>query len=99
MREEPEPRTPSPTPSDEHAAGSSVGTYLGLGLQFAAAILLFLYLGQWLDRRFGTAPWLLLACVFLGAGGSFYGIYRRLMRDLERDEARTERSERERRRR
>jgi F0F1-type ATP synthase assembly protein I len=64
---------------------------VGLGVQFVVAILLFLYLGQWLDRRFGTAPWLLLASVFLGAGGSFYGIYRRLMQDLERDEARRRR--------
>ena len=63
------------------------GSYLGHGLQFAVSVVVFLYLGQWLDRKLGTAPWMLLACVFLGAGGSFYSIYRRLMADLERDEA------------
>lgn len=67
--------------------GTSVGEYAGLGLQFAASIVLFLYLGQWLDRRLGTAPWLLLACVFLGAGASFYGMYRKLMAAQARDEA------------
>lgn len=72
----------------EPAAGSSAGVYLGLGLQFAASILVFLYLGQWLDRRFGTEPWLLLTSVFLGAGGSFYSIYRKLMADLRRQEER-----------
>ena len=91
MREDPGRDARPPAPPDDRSAGSSVGTFLGLGLQFAVAILLFVYLGQWLDRRFGTAPWLLLACVFLGAGGSFYGIYRRLMHDLERDEARRRR--------
>ena len=91
MREDPGRGTPPPRPSDDRAAGSSAGTYLGLGLQFAVAILLSVYLGQWLDRRFGTAPWLLLASVALGAGGTFYGIYRRLMHDLERDEERRRR--------
>ena len=91
MREDPGHHAPPPAPRREPAAGSSVGRYLGLGLQFAVAILLSVYLGQWLDRRFGTAPWLLLASVLLGAGGSFYGIYRRLMRDVERDEERRRR--------
>jgi F0F1-type ATP synthase assembly protein I len=64
-----------------------VGEYAGLGLQFAASILLFLFLGQWLDRRLGTSPWMLLIGVFVGAGGSFYGMYRRLMAAQARDEA------------
>ncbi len=71
--------------------GTPISTYLGLGLQFALAILLFVYLGQWLDRRFGTEPWLLLIGVFVGAGGGFYSIYRKLMADLRRDEERRRR--------
>ena len=71
------------TPGDGVAGA---GRYLGLGLQFAASILLFLFLGRWLDRRFGTEPWLLLSGVFLGAGAAFYSIYRRLMADLRREE-------------
>jgi F0F1-type ATP synthase assembly protein I len=58
-------------------------------MQFVLAILAFLFLGKWLDERFGTTPWLLIAGVFLGAGASFYSIYRRLMADQKReDEAR-----------
>ena len=85
--------TPVGTPEGPHAPrgagekGTSAGEYAGFGLQFAASIVLFLYLGQWLDRKLGTAPWLLLACVFLGAGGSFYGMYRKLMAAQARDEA------------
>lgn len=67
--------------------GTSVGEYAGLGLQFAASIVLFLYLGQWLDRKLGTEPWLLLAGVFVGAGGSFYSMYRRLMAAQAREDA------------
>ena len=67
--------------------GISAGEYAGFGIQFAASIVVFLYLGQWLDRKLGTAPWLLLAGVFLGAGGSFYSMYRRLMAAQAREDA------------
>jgi len=73
------------------STGTSLGVYAGLGLQFALAILLFVYLGQWLDRRLGTEPWLLLIGVFVGAGGGFYSIYRKLMADLRREEERRRR--------
>ena len=55
---------------------------------FALSIVFFVYLGQWLDRRLGTEPWMLLLGLLLGAGGSFYGIYRKLMADLRREEER-----------
>jgi F0F1-type ATP synthase assembly protein I len=58
-----------------------------VGIQFALSILVFLYLGQWLDRKLGTAPWLLIVGVFLGAGGSFYSMYRKLMAVQARDDA------------
>jgi F0F1-type ATP synthase assembly protein I len=47
----------------------------------------FLYLGQWLDRKLGTAPWLLIVGVFVGAGASFYSMYRKLMAAQAREEA------------
>jgi ATP synthase protein I len=64
-----------------------VAEFAGVGLQFAVSILVFLYLGQWLDRKLGTAPWLLIIGVFLGAGASFYSMYRKLMAAQARDEA------------
>ena len=57
----------------------SASDFAGIGLQFAASVLLFGYAGQWLDRRLGTGPWLLIIGVFLGAGGAFYSMYRKLM--------------------
>jgi F0F1-type ATP synthase assembly protein I len=56
-------------------------------VQFAVSLVAFYYLGQWLDRRFGTAPVFLLVCVFVGAGASFYAMYRQLMEAQRRDEA------------
>ncbi|MDB4874693.1 MAG: hypothetical protein JWM41_1139 [Gemmatimonadetes bacterium] len=48
-----------------------------MGLQFVIAILLFLFIGKWLDARLGTAPWLLLLGVLVGAGASTYAMYRK----------------------
>jgi ATP synthase protein I len=56
----------------------SAGTFAGLGIQFALGIILFLYLGEWIDARLGTSPAFLIGGVFLGAAGSFYKIYRRI---------------------
>jgi F0F1-type ATP synthase assembly protein I len=69
--------------------GPGAGAYAGFGMQFVVALLLFLYLGQWVDRRFGTSPVFLLIGIFVGAGGSFYAMYRKLMAAQAReDEAR-----------
>lgn len=57
----------------------------GAGIQFAAALLVGLYGGQWLDRRFGTAPVFLYVGVATGAIGGMTALYRQLMR-ITRDE-------------
>jgi ATP synthase protein I len=78
-----------PRTEGRHKIGTSGMAYAGLGMQFVVALLLFLYLGQWADRKLGTAPWMLLLGVFVGAGGAFYSMYRRLTRDqAAEDEAR-----------
>ena len=64
----------------------------GIGVQFALTILVFVFLGVWLDRRLGTSPWLLLIFVFAGAGGGFYSMYRRITSAQRQDaKARAER--------
>jgi F0F1-type ATP synthase assembly protein I len=50
----------------------------GMGVQFLVAILLFLFLGKWLDARLGTSPWLLILGVFSGATASMIAMYRRV---------------------
>lgn len=71
-------REPSKPP--EGGGVHSGAEFAGIGIQFAASIILFLFVGQWLDRKLGTSPWLLMVGVFLGAGASFYSMYRKLMR-------------------
>ncbi|HET7462192.1 MAG TPA: AtpZ/AtpI family protein [Longimicrobium sp.] len=55
------------------------GQYASVGLQFGLGILVFTFLGSWLDRRLGTGPWLLLIGVMLGFGLSAFWIYRQLV--------------------
>ena len=88
---DPDHRTPPEGGSQAGKEGGNpglgaAGGYAGLGLQLTLSILLFLYAGQWLDRRLGTAPVFLIIGVFVGAGAGFYAIYRKLMGDLKREE-------------
>ncbi|HVT41301.1 MAG TPA: AtpZ/AtpI family protein [Gemmatimonadaceae bacterium] len=55
---------------------SSASALAGMGLQFVIVILICLYAGMWLDRKFGTAPWLLIVGALVGAAAGFYALYR-----------------------
>jgi F0F1-type ATP synthase assembly protein I len=66
-------------------SGISGAEFAGVGVQFAATIVVFAFAGVWLDRRFGTSPWLLLLCVFVGAGGGFFSMYRKVIAAQRRD--------------
>lgn len=46
--------------------------YSGLGVQFAATLGLPVALGLWLDRKFDSSPWLILAGTALGGSAAFY---------------------------
>jgi F0F1-type ATP synthase assembly protein I len=84
MQDEPRDRPDSGPPASTGLG--TAGKYAGIGIQFAASIVLFLYAGQWIDRRLGTAPIFLIVGVFVGATAAFYSIYKRLMRDLKQEE-------------
>ena len=83
------PRQPSEkrTGGSQHEGGISASEFAGVGLQFAAAIIVFLFAGQWLDRKLGTDPWFLIIGVFTGASAAFYSMYRKLMAAQAREEA------------
>lgn len=45
------------------------GPFLTLGLQLAISVVVFFFIGYWLDGMFGTSPWGSIAGAFLGAAG------------------------------
>jgi F0F1-type ATP synthase assembly protein I len=83
MKQDPQRQTPQ-NPKDE----LNLSSFAGLGLQFAFAIVLFLLIGQWADRKLGTSPALLLTGVFLGGGTAFYNMYRRVTAAQKADDER-----------
>ena len=60
--------------------------FAGVGIQFAAAILIFLFAGQWLDKRLGTKGLFTIAGVFVGGGAAFYNMYRKITAAQRRDD-------------
>lgn len=81
-------------PDRKRGGGSTqpgVGAYVGHGLTWAVSTLLFLWVGNEMDRWLGTEPWLALLGAFTGAGAGFYHMYHHLIvapreREKERDE-------------
>ena len=51
------------------------GRFMGLGLAWALAVLLFLGVGGWLDTKLSTAPILMIVGAFVGGGAGFYSLY------------------------
>ena len=52
--------------------------YAGLGVQLAVSLLVFVWVGQWADRRFATGGLLTVLFAFVGFGGTMYWLIRSL---------------------
>jgi|GEM_PF-3138753 len=48
--------------------------YAGVGVQYGLTVLFMSLLGIWLDKRFGTAPLLLLICLLVGFVGATWSL-------------------------
>jgi ATP synthase protein I len=59
-----------------------LGMISRIGVDLVAGTFVGALLGYLLDRMFGTAPWLMIAGIFLGAIAGFRNIFRYL-NDLE----------------
>jgi F0F1-type ATP synthase assembly protein I len=59
------------------------GPYLGIGSSLAGTVLVCLWAGHWLDRKYGTEPtWFLVGALvgLIGATLHFYQMYKVLTR-------------------
>jgi F0F1-type ATP synthase assembly protein I len=68
------------------SGGLSGADFAGVGIQFAAAIVIFLFAGQWIDRKLGTSGLFTIGGVFIGGGAAFYLMYRKISAAQRRDD-------------
>lgn len=60
------------------ADGDNYWDYAQIGLELAVAVLLGFWAGYRLDKKFGTAPWLMLGGAAGGLAAGFYLVAREL---------------------
>jgi len=74
-----------------------VGRYGTVGLELVLSVVVGLFAGQFLDRRFHTAPWLTLVGTGYGVAAGIRALYRAAQR-ATREAEELDRREREKRR-
>ncbi len=60
--------------------GADFAPYLTLGLQLAISVLVFFFIGRWLDGVLGMSPWLMITGLVLGTVGGFIQFFRAAIR-------------------
>lgn len=80
-------------PGDDKGAGeegrgvfAEFGPYLTIGAQLALAVVIFFFLGQWLDGQFGTTPWLTILGSAAGITGGLIKFIRTAIRMGQRED-------------
>jgi ATP synthase protein I len=66
--------------------GAQAGEALRLGSEMIAGVAVGAFLGWWLDRLAGTAPWGMAIMLLLGVAAGFLNIFRQARR-MEREKA------------
>jgi ATP synthase protein I len=71
-----------------------LGSYGTVGLELALSVIVGLLFGQWLDKKLGTAPWLMLIGLAYGIAAGVRALYRALQRaNREADEIERQQTE------
>jgi ATP synthase protein I len=60
--------------------------YSNLGLEMGVAIVVGLLIGLWLDRVFGTRPWLTIVFLLFGIGAGFKNMFLLLRKAMDTDD-------------
>jgi len=71
-----------------------------MGMQLAISVVVFFFLGRWLDSTFETSPWLTIVGVVVGVTGGFVSFIKKAIdigreEDLETQERRKKEEHRE----
>lgn len=66
-------------------ADSKIAQYSGLGISLVVTILLFLWVGMWLDGKFDTGVLFTLILTFIGFAAGFYSFYLNIKKLTEQE--------------
>ena len=66
------------------------GIYGAIGFQLASTIIGGLLAGNWLDKKWGTSPWLAVTGLAIGSIGGFYNLIHLLLWKQARQEKKDE---------
>jgi F0F1-type ATP synthase assembly protein I len=77
-----EPSTPSEQENDPVKDLPGVAAFLTMGMTVAVTIAVFVVLGLWADRSWGTAPWGLLIGITLGTVAAVVSVVKQVRRFL-----------------
>ncbi len=59
--------------------------YLNIGTFWAASVLIFTWLGWYLDRKWNTHPWFTIIGAFIGIGAGFYNFFKVVLKENEKN--------------
>jgi ATP synthase protein I len=79
VRERKAAEAASRRPDADPRAMRSVGKAWSLAIEMVAAVVVSLFIGWWLDRWLGTAPWGLLGFILLGVATAMWSAIRTAM--------------------
>jgi ATP synthase protein I len=58
------------------AVSKDFGPFLTLGIQLAISVVVFFFIGYWLDGKFGTSPWGTIGGALVGVAGGLFKFLR-----------------------
>lgn len=76
------------TEEEQQSAYRAAGPYLTLGIQLAVTIVVLFFIGRFLDERFSTSPWLMIAALFVGCTGGLIKFIRTVTTLSKQDDER-----------
>lgn len=69
-------RPPTPPPVKEKPTFNKYLRFSTVGLELGFSVIIGLLVGQWLDKKFGTEPWLLILFLIFGLVAGFRSLFR-----------------------
>lgn len=76
-----------PVSGYEKSALRSIAPFLTMGIQLALAVVVFFFLGKWLDGLLNTTPWLMFLGLIVGAAGGMINFIRSVIRVTQQQDA------------